>query len=205
MRQQEGQPRESGGLGDGVAIKDQVKAELGYDSDLVVDSDDEKRLDALPELKREQEIAERRRQRERQHNYECPPAMHRSVRRRTTTAGGGAAAAQSVPRWVRKASRPAAAISLHELTFGDPCFASASALAGRSGDGGRARSTRMNSQNDGGRRLPPSRRVSSTTGSPEKPYLAMVWSASWMLTRSPIVWTNGVMLSLTGLSKVIEP
>eukprot|EP00353_Schmidingerella_taraikaensis_P009440 CAMPEP_0185577410 /NCGR_PEP_ID=MMETSP0434-20130131/10332_1 /TAXON_ID=626734 ORGANISM="Favella taraikaensis, Strain Fe Narragansett Bay" /NCGR_SAMPLE_ID=MMETSP0434 /ASSEMBLY_ACC=CAM_ASM_000379 /LENGTH=49 /DNA_ID=CAMNT_0028194983 /DNA_START=41 /DNA_END=190 /DNA_ORIENTATION=+ len=37
-------------------LKAEMKAELGYDSDLVVDSDDEKRLDKLPELKKEQEI-----------------------------------------------------------------------------------------------------------------------------------------------------
>ena len=37
--------------------------ELGYDSDLVIDSDDEKRLDDLPDLKREQEIYERRQKR----------------------------------------------------------------------------------------------------------------------------------------------
>ena len=40
------------------------KTELGYDSDLVIDSDDEKKLDLMPELKREQEIDERRKKRE---------------------------------------------------------------------------------------------------------------------------------------------
>ena len=35
------------------SVKKQVKDELGYDSDLVVDSDDEKRLDKMPELQRE--------------------------------------------------------------------------------------------------------------------------------------------------------
>ena len=33
-----------------VEIKKQVKAELGYDSDLVMDSEDEKKLDQMPEL-----------------------------------------------------------------------------------------------------------------------------------------------------------
>ena len=37
-------------------IKAEMKAELGYDSDFVMNSDDEKRLDDMPELKREQEI-----------------------------------------------------------------------------------------------------------------------------------------------------
>ena len=41
-------------------VKDEIKAELGYDSDLVMGSDDEKRLDEMPELKREQELSERR-------------------------------------------------------------------------------------------------------------------------------------------------
>lgn len=41
-------------------MKKQVKEELGYDSDLVLDSEDEKRLDKMPELQREQEIEERR-------------------------------------------------------------------------------------------------------------------------------------------------
>ena len=36
-----------------VPIKDQVKAELGYDSDLVRDSEDERQLDEMPEIKRE--------------------------------------------------------------------------------------------------------------------------------------------------------
>jgi len=40
-----------------------MKDELGYDSDLVVDEEDEERLDQLPELKREQEIEERRQKR----------------------------------------------------------------------------------------------------------------------------------------------
>ena len=34
-------------------IKAEMKAELGYDSSFVIDSDDEKRLDDMPELKRE--------------------------------------------------------------------------------------------------------------------------------------------------------
>lgn len=45
-------------------IRQKVKDELGYDSDLVVDDADEERLDKLPELKREQEIDERRRKRD---------------------------------------------------------------------------------------------------------------------------------------------
>lgn len=36
-----------------IPIKEQVKTELGYDSDLVMDSDDEKKLDQMPEIKRE--------------------------------------------------------------------------------------------------------------------------------------------------------
>ena len=47
------------GLGSTTNIKKQVKAELGYDSDLVMDSEDEKKLDQMPELQREQEIADR--------------------------------------------------------------------------------------------------------------------------------------------------
>lgn len=45
-------------------IKSKIKTELGYDSDLVIDTDDEKKLDLMPELKREQEIDERRKKRE---------------------------------------------------------------------------------------------------------------------------------------------
>ena len=40
-----------------------MKAELGYDSDLVINSDDEKQLDLMPEIKREQEIEDRRQKR----------------------------------------------------------------------------------------------------------------------------------------------
>ena len=61
-----------------------MKDELGYDSDLVVDDEDEERLDQLPELKREQEIEERRQKRlqliER----------YRLVQRQKTTTGNGA-------------------------------------------------------------------------------------------------------------------
>jgi len=48
----------------GNDIKVKLKQELGYDSDLVIDEQDEKRLDAMPELDREQEIDERRRRRD---------------------------------------------------------------------------------------------------------------------------------------------
>ena len=44
-------------------IKKQVKDELGYDSDLVVDEKDEERLDNLPEFQREIEIDDRRKKR----------------------------------------------------------------------------------------------------------------------------------------------
>ena len=37
-----------------------MKAELGYDSDCIRDSDDERKLGEMPELKREQEIDARR-------------------------------------------------------------------------------------------------------------------------------------------------
>ena len=46
-----------------LTLKAEMKEELGYDSDLVVDDEDEKQLDKMPELKREQVIEERRQKR----------------------------------------------------------------------------------------------------------------------------------------------
>ena len=46
------------------SIKRQVKEDLGYDSDLVMDEEDEKKLDSMTELQREQEIQERKQRRD---------------------------------------------------------------------------------------------------------------------------------------------
>ena len=42
------------------SIKRQLKEDLGYDSDLVIDEEDEQKLDSMTELQREQEIQERK-------------------------------------------------------------------------------------------------------------------------------------------------
>ena len=62
-----------------------MKDELGYDSDLVVDDEDEERLDQLPELKREQEIEERRQKR-----LQLIERYKLIQRQKTTTTGNGA-------------------------------------------------------------------------------------------------------------------
>jgi hypothetical protein len=45
-------------------LKKKMKSELGYDSDLVIDEDDEERLEKMNELDREKEIDARRKKRE---------------------------------------------------------------------------------------------------------------------------------------------
>lgn len=45
-------------------IKRRINEELGYDSDLVLNHDDEARLDKMPEMAREAELEQRRTKRE---------------------------------------------------------------------------------------------------------------------------------------------
>lgn len=49
---------------DAKDIKERIKLELGYDSDLVKDSDDEERLGKMTDLNREREIFDRKQQRD---------------------------------------------------------------------------------------------------------------------------------------------
>jgi hypothetical protein len=60
MRNQEGPHREPAAL----SMSEQLKKELGYGVDLVVDGSDQAMLDALPQIKKEKIMEERRVKRE---------------------------------------------------------------------------------------------------------------------------------------------
>ena len=56
---------------DAKEIKSKIKQELGYDSDLIKDSDDEEQLAKMTDLNREKEIFERKQKRDQLlHRYE---------------------------------------------------------------------------------------------------------------------------------------
>ena len=64
------------------SIKRQLKEDLGYDSDLVIDEEDEQKLDAMTELQREQEIQERKQRRDiLMQRYELVKKQHEVAKR----------------------------------------------------------------------------------------------------------------------------
>ena len=64
------------------SIKRQLKEDLGYDSDLVIDEEDEQKLDSMTELQREQEIQERKQRRDiLMQRYELVKKQHEVAKR----------------------------------------------------------------------------------------------------------------------------